>query len=146
LNTDDEGRSIYLYSRNPLLATQCCHIVLHWRYMVLHGVTWRYIIVTLITCMLISTMAATNHTFRTAHGNVTFAVYQGQQCPQEDVGKPGDVLGGGSSVFVKTTEGWKLYLMHSEHSKRIRHLKHPQRVLSLNDGHVFLDDTVHIQG
>ena len=99
-----------------------------------HRVPWRYITVTLVTCTLISTMASTNHTFRTAEGNVTFAVYQGQECPQENVGKPGDVSGGGSSVFVKTTEGWKLYLMHSEHLKRIRHPKHPQRVLSLNDG------------
>ena len=74
------------------------------------------------------------HMFRTAEGNVTFAVYQGQDCPQANVGEPGDVCARGSDVFVKTLGGWQLYPINAEPSKRICHPEHPRRVLSLKDG------------
>jgi hypothetical protein len=77
---------------------------------------------------------ATNYTFNTAQGKVTFAVYQGQDCPEANVGQPGDVFAGRSNVFVKTMETWQLYPMADEPSKRIRHPEHPQRVLYLKDG------------
>jgi hypothetical protein len=79
-------------------------------------------------------MAAIQYTFRTAQGNVTFAVYQGRDCPQENIGEPGDVCAGGSDVFVKTMRGWQLYAIGDEPSKRIRHPHHPQRVLLLEKG------------